>query len=279
MIRSKTTPEKVHKTGHGEKAKGKGKGQKEGVAKKPAAKAAKAAPKASPKAGASKAAPKASPKAGASKAAPKRKASGEQDEFSDGRPRMREGKSDNTAAKARRRERADRAWAGLKGEDLPGFQVPGQLQGKISFTQSDPSGVGASIGVVLYSESFYVCKPVPPDSWPATCNFLKACGFACLVCFFWDSYMFMPFHPNTDLIINLAWQVDGKGGVTIPWTTSIPGAWQHAQHVAGWSGAAWFCGWIWVAKIAGMMTVPCQCVISWLIADRLVFLGAACGSI
>ena len=33
----------------------------------------------------------------------------------------------------------------------------------------------------------------------------------------------------------LAWQVDGKGGVTIPWTTSIPTAWKHAQHVAGWS--------------------------------------------
>lgn len=172
---TKTTPEK---DSHEEKAKG-SKGEK--VFKKPASKAAakakakaKAAAKASPK----KTSPKASPKSKAApKAAPKRKSSGEQDEFADGRPRLREGKSANTNAKSKRRERADRALTGLKGECLPGLQVPAQLQGKISFTQSDPAGVGASIGVVLYSECFYVCKPVPPERWPSTCKFLKACGF------------------------------------------------------------------------------------------------------
>ena len=29
-------------------------------------------------------------------------------------------------------------------------------------------------------------------------------------------------------------QVDGKGGVTIPWSTSIPAAWQYARQVAAW---------------------------------------------
>ncbi len=126
-----------------------------------------------------KAAAKASPKAkakGKAKAEPK-KAPGKRevgDEKADGTPRLRENRNSSAAAKTKRRERADRVFADLCEESLPGFVVPKELGGKISFTQADPAKEGASIGVVLYSESFYITKPAPPASWPSTCNFLKA---------------------------------------------------------------------------------------------------------
>lgn len=136
--------------------------------------AAKASPKAKAK---GKAKAKASPKAKA-KASPKKpsRKRGFEDEKPDGTPRLRENRtsSSSAAAKAKRKERAERVFANLRGESLPGFVLPKELGGRISFTQTDATKEGASIGVVLYSESFYITKPAPPASWPSTCNFLKA---------------------------------------------------------------------------------------------------------
>ena len=75
--------------------------------------------------------------------------------------------------KEKRRVRAARAFETLQKAAIVGLELPGQLNGRISFTVKNPEGFGSSIGVILASESFYVSKAVPPPEWPTTCTHLK----------------------------------------------------------------------------------------------------------
>jgi len=75
--------------------------------------------------------------------------------------------------KEKRRVRAAEAFEKLKGAAVVGLELPGQLNGRISFTVKCPQGYGSSVGVILASESFYISKAVPPPEWPTTCKHLK----------------------------------------------------------------------------------------------------------
>lgn len=135
------------------------------------------------------------------KAAANKKRKADADEHPSGVPKKRESKHSSADAKEKRRIRAEQALHRLKGEasSLPGLLVPDQeeLGTRISFTQCDRNSHGTSVGVVLYSESFYVNKPAEPESWPSSCKWLKAplaciCEFLvlsqCSLCachFFW----------------------------------------------------------------------------------------------
>lgn len=149
---------------------------------------AKAKPKPRAKAEAKKEPkPKASPKKRPSKSA------------SGSKKAPQEAKQD---AKEKRRERALKAYDVLRDEDLPGLVLP-ELGQRISFTAFDPAKQGSSVGAVLYSESFYIAKPIHFSKWPDSCGNMSVNGEA------------------------------GKG-VTIPWGSDIPTAWAHAKALAGW---------------------------------------------
>ena len=57
----------------------------------------------------------------------------------------------------------------LRDEDLPGLVLP-ELGQRISFTAFDPAKQGSSVGAVLYSESFYIAKPIHFSKWPDSCG-------------------------------------------------------------------------------------------------------------
>ena len=72
--------------------------------------------------------------------------------------------------KEKRRERARLAWDRLKETCIADLQCPSDLNERISFTLRGGEGT-STIGVVLYSESFYILRAIKPDSWPRTlCN-------------------------------------------------------------------------------------------------------------
>ena len=121
--------------------------------------------------------------ASAKAAANKKRKAADADEHPSGVPKKRESKNSSEHARERRKIRAEQALDRLKGQvaNLPGLYVPGQeeLGQRISFTQVDRNSFGTSVGVVLYSESFYVNKPAQPESWPSSCKWLKA-PLACI---------------------------------------------------------------------------------------------------
>lgn len=65
------------------------------------------------------------------------------------------------------------AWEVLKKEAIPDLKLLTDLAGRISFTCTKGKGT-SSIGVVLYSDSFYISKATSPEHWPDTLRDLKA---------------------------------------------------------------------------------------------------------
>ena len=80
--------------------------------------------------------------------------------------------------KQRRRDRAKQAQDRLQAEAIPDLKVPQGLADKISFTCRDPcsktSQGSSTVGVILYSESFYITKAISVQKWPRTLRDLKA---------------------------------------------------------------------------------------------------------
>ena len=71
-----------------------------------------------------------------------------------------------------RKLKADKAYEKLIGSGVD-MKIP-KLGDRKSFTLSAPGPDKSSVGVVLYSESFYISKCVPREtSWPSSCSSLK----------------------------------------------------------------------------------------------------------
>lgn len=72
-----------------------------------------------------------------------------------------------------RKLKADQAYEKLIGAGMSDMKIP-KLGDRKSFTLTAPGPDKSSVGVVLYSESFYVSRCVPPESsWPSSCSSLK----------------------------------------------------------------------------------------------------------
>lgn len=114
-------------------------------------------PKTSPKAKRS-AKPKASPSKKQARSAAKKKVA------------KAEGKEQE---KEKRKERAESTWQQLKAARIPDLVMPAELGERVSFTCKGRDGK-SSIGVILYTSSFYISRATSPEHWPQTLHNLKA---------------------------------------------------------------------------------------------------------
>ena len=75
--------------------------------------------------------------------------------------------------KEKRKERAESTWQQLKAARIPDLVMPAELGERVSFTCKGRDGK-SSIGVILYTSSFYISRATSPEHWPQTLHNLKA---------------------------------------------------------------------------------------------------------
>lgn len=73
----------------------------------------------------------------------------------------------------RRKVLADKAFAKLKAAGIAEFEASELGPTKKSFSIAPANKQGSTIGVVLYSESFYVYDAVSPEHWESECGSYK----------------------------------------------------------------------------------------------------------
>ena len=129
-------------------------------------------PKTSPKAKRS-AKPKASPSKKQARSAAKKKVAPSKKQARSAAKKKVAKAEGKEQEKEKRKERAESTWQQLKAARIPDLVMPAELGERVSFTCKGRDGK-SSIGVILYTSSFYISRATSPEHWPQTLHNLKA---------------------------------------------------------------------------------------------------------